>query len=200
MSRAKDQQAAILPIPPLLINESADQFQRIYDALSDETKAGGIIEHIYVRDIAYLTCEIERVRRFKSAIINTAFSSGVKKLFTDLLALGGYAYTDAMHTAEDMAGRWFKNKRVREWGARRLRDFQLDESAIEAGSFKSSAKDLEVLDRLEVSLLARRDRALRYIAEYRGSLARQLQESSDRIIEGNLVALEDTSTSPPIAG
>jgi len=52
-----------------------------------------------------------------------------------------------------------------------------------------------------VSLVSRRDKALRCIAEYRGSLARQLRESSDRIIEGDLVALEDTSTpSPPIAG
>jgi len=201
MSRAKTQQAAVLPIPPLLINEPADQFQRIYDALNGEIKAGGLVEQIYVRDIAYLTCEIERVRRFKSAMLNTAFSSAVKKLFTDLLALGGNAYTDAMHTAEDLAGRWFTNKRVREWGARRLRDFQLDESAIEAECYKSSAEHLEVLDRLEVSLVSRRDKALRCIAEYRGSLARQLQESSDRIIEGNFVALEDTSTpSPPIAG
>jgi hypothetical protein len=201
MSRAKTQQAAVLPIPPLLINEPADQFQRIYDALSGEIKAGGLFEQIYVRDIAYLTCEIERVRRFKSTMLNTAFSSAVEKLFTHLLQLGGYDYSDATHTAKDIAGRWFTNKRVREWGARRLRDFQLDESAIEAQAYKSSAENLEGLDRLEASLVSRRDKALRCIAEYRSSLARQLRESGDRIIEGDLVALEDASTtSPPIAG
>ncbi len=198
MSRAENQ-SVVLPNPPLLINESADQFQRICEALISETKARGIIEHIYVREIAYLIWDIDRVRRFKSAIINTAFSSSVEKLFTDLLRRRGHDYSEAMHTAKDIAGRWLTNKEVREDGARLLRDFQLDESAIEAQAYKSCAADLEGLDRLEVSLISRRDKALRSIAEYRGSLARQLRESSDRIIEGDLVALED-ATSPPIAG
>ncbi len=201
MSRAKTQQAAILPNPPLLINESADQFQRICDALSAEIKAAGIIEHIYVREIAYLTWDIDRVRRFKSAMLNTAFSSGVEKLFTDLLRRRGHAFSDAMDTAKDIAGKWLTNKGVREDGALLLRDFQLDESAIEAQAYKSCAADLEGLDRWEASLMSRRDKALRCIAEYRSSLARQLRESSDRIIEGDLVALEDAATtSPPIAG
>ena len=70
---------------------------------------------------------------------------------------------------------------------RLLADFQLDESAIEAEAVRSLTDKLEQLDRLLASLESRRNKALRCIAEYRGGLARQLRESSDRIIEGKVL-------------
>ena len=65
-----------------------------------------------------------------------------------------------------------------------LEEFQLDETAIEAEAVRCSSDQLEQLDRLLASLESRRNKALRCVAEYRGGLARQLRESSDRIIEG----------------
>ena len=49
---------------------------------------------------------------------------------------------------------------------------------------------LEQLDRLLSSLESRRNKALRCVAEYRGGLARQLREGSERIIEGEVLRLE----------
>jgi hypothetical protein len=75
-----------------------------------------------------------------------------------------------------------------------LKQFRLDESAIEAEAIKQSSLDLEQLDRLLASLESRRNKALRCVAEYRGGLARQLRESTDRIIEGKVLALEPASS------
>ena len=62
-----------------------------------------------------------------------------------------------------------------------------------------SAADLERLDRLLASLESRRNKALRCIADYRGGFARQLRESTDRIIDGKVLALEEPSSKKPSA-
>ena len=80
-----------------------------------------------------------------------------------------------------------------------LREFQLDELAIEAEAMRSVAADLEQLDRLLASLESRRNKALRCIADYRSDLAQRLRKSGDRIIEGQVLALENASRKKPAA-
>jgi hypothetical protein len=78
-----------------------------------------------------------------------------------------------------------------------LKYFDLDESAIEAEAIRRSAADIELLDRLLASIEARRDKALRRIAEYRGELGRQMRQAADRIIDGKALAIEDASRALP---
>ena len=202
MPHPKDPQAAaVLPASPLVINESTEQFQSIHDALIQEIKPRGMIEQIYVKDIADLTWEILRIRRFKTAILDTQFSSAAEKVLKELLLQIGHDYTEAREAATDAAGKWFTDKETREWGQKVLQQFQLDESAIEARSYAEKTSNFEALDKLEASLMSRRDKSLRCIAEYRIGLAHELQETSDRIIEGKVLALEDKAPdSPPITG
>src|SRR5947209_19401387 len=69
------------------------------------------------------------------------------------------------------------------------------ESAIEAEAIRKSSSDLELLDRMLTSLESRRNKALACVAEYRASLAHQLRESADRIIDGKGVPrLEDAAS------
>ena len=50
------------------------------------------------------------------------------------------------------------------------------------------------------SLESRRDKALGCVAEYRASLAHQLRQSADRIIDGKgVLRLEDASSKSPTA-
>ena len=64
---------ALLPKLPLLITESADEFDALRDAFEREIKPRGIIEQMYVHDICSIVWEILRYRRGKAAIINAAF-------------------------------------------------------------------------------------------------------------------------------
>jgi len=76
-----------------------------------------------------------------------------------------------------------------------LSGFELDESAIEAEAIRRSSSDLELLDRMLTSLESRRNKALGCVAEYRASLAHQLRESADRIIDGKgVLRLEDAAS------
>ena len=73
-----------------------------------------------------------------------------------------------------------------------LRRFQLDEFAVEAEAIRESASTLEHLDRLLASLEARRNKALRCLAEYRND--RELRQGTDQIIDGKVLALEHDSS------
>jgi hypothetical protein len=192
MPRPNHALQVLLPASPLLITESADEFNRILDALRREINPSGIIDEIYLLDYADLTWEVIRLRRCKVAIVNSAFLSALKDLFKKLLQQIGYDYLKAEEIASDTARRWFTNKGVKKWGDNLLRQFQLDASAIEAEAHIRFAKHIEYLDRLLTSAESRRNKALRSLAEHRATLARQLKAASDRIIEGEVVALEDS--------
>ncbi len=111
---------------------------------------------------------------------------------------GEHAY-EVEEKAQELVQSWSSNPTVRRLVSQILRDSQLDHSGIEAEAIRRSGEDLEQLERLLASLESRRNRALRCIADYRGGFARQLRESSDRIIDGKVLALENTSGKKPSA-
>src|SRR5436853_5316923 len=84
---------ALLPKLPLLITESADEFDALRDAFKQEIKPRGIIEHMYVHDICAIVWEILRLRRCKVIIINSAFRNALQNLLKQLIRLPGqYEY------------------------------------------------------------------------------------------------------------
>jgi hypothetical protein len=138
---------------------------------------------------------ILRLWRCKAVIINAARRTALQHLLYRLLAVPGRSLRAnseeaedlASEEAEDLALRWFTDREAKKQVAEVLGQFGLDESAIEAEAIRCVSSDLELLDRMLASLESRRDKALRRVAEYRGSLARQLRESADRLIEGQVV-------------
>ena len=182
MSR-KNHKAFALPTSPVLMNESADDLDRVRETLNNEIKPRGMVEHLYLLDIAELTLEILRLRRWKMAILNKNFVPALETVFTQLLQQSGYNYGEASATAKDIAHRWFTNKQMKKFGARLLRQCRLDKSAIEAEAFRKSTDEIELIDKLLASAESRRNKIIREIAAYRNGLAPQLEKSANRIIE-----------------
>ena len=77
--------------------------------------------------------------------------------------------------AKIIAETWFTDNKTKNEVAEILRRFHLDKSAIEAQAIKRLASELEILDKRLMSLEARRNRAIRNIAEYRESFARKVR-------------------------
>ena len=185
---------ALLPKSPLLITESADEFDALRDAFEQEIEPRGIIEQMYVHDICSLVWEILRLRRCKVVIINSAFRSALEHLLTQLLKEPGQYDHDVEDEAQALAHAWFTDQEAKKQVSEILSEFKLDESAIEAEAIRRSSSDLELLDRMLTSLESRRNKALGCIAEYRASLAHQLRESAGRIIDGkDVLQLEHPS-------
>src|SRR2546428_167407 len=182
----------LLPKLPLLITEAADEFDALRDAFEQEIKPRGIIEHMYVHDISSIVWEILRLRRCKVVIINSAFRSALEHLLVQLLM--GPLY-EVQAKARALAHAWFADQEGKKQVSEILTRFDLDESAIEAEAIRGSSADLELLDRMLASLETRRNKALGCVAEYRTSLAHQLRESADGIIDGNIVLrIEDAAS------
>jgi hypothetical protein len=182
----------LLPKSPLLITESADEFDAVRDAFEQEIKPRGIIEQMYVHDISSIVWEILRLRRCKVVIINSAFRSALQNLLKQLLREPGQYEYDVEDEAEALAQAWFTDQEAKK---QLLSQFELDESAIEAEAIRRSSSGLELLDRRLISLESRRDKALRCVAEYRASLAHRLREGADRIIDGkDVLRLEDAAS------
>ena len=185
---------ALLPKLPLLITESADEFDALRDAFEREIKPRGIIEQMYVHDISAIVWEILRLRRCKVIIINSAFRSALENLLVQLRQPGQQEF-QARDPARELAQAWFTDKEAKNQVSELLSRFDLDESALEAEAIRKSSSDLELLDGMLASLETRRNKALGCVAEYRASLAHQLRESADRIIDGkDVLRLEDAAS------
>ena len=191
---------ALLPKLPLLITESAGEFDALRDAFEQEIKPRGIIEQMYVHDISAIVWEILRMRRCKVVIINSAFRSALQDLLVQLLKQPGQQDFHVKDKAQTLAQGWFTDKEAHKQVLETLSRFELDETAIEAEAIRKSSADLELLDRMLTSLESRRDKALGRVAEYRASLAHQLRQSADRIIDGKgILRLEDASSNSSTA-
>jgi chromosome segregation ATPase len=175
-----------LPIAPLLRTESADEFASLRRRFEDEVVVRGPIEQIYLDDFATLVWEIQRVRRFKDAIINNSHLDALETILKQLLERSDFeSFSDLLQEAADLARAWFHSKTARTKVARLLRRFHMNEDAIEAEAFRSCAEDVERLDRMLTTLELRRDRALRCIADYRQVFSKRLQQAADRILEND---------------
>ena len=193
---------ALLPKLPLLITESADEFEALRDAFEREIKPQGIIEQMYVDDHSSIVWDILRLRlrRCKVVIINSAFRNALEHLLVPLLKGPGQYDHEVQHKAQALAHAWFTDREAEKQVSQTLNRFDLDESAIEGEAIRRSSADLELLDRMLTSLESRRNKALGCVAEYRAGLAHQLRESADRIIEGkDVLRLEDPTSNRPTA-
>src|ERR1019366_597240 len=86
MARPSDsKELTLFAKPPLLITESAEDFASLSAALAQEIKPRGIVERMYVAEIAALVWEILRFRRCKAAIVNAAFKGALEDLLSRLI-------------------------------------------------------------------------------------------------------------------
>ena len=172
--------------PQLLITESAEDFAALNAALMEEIKPRGIIERLYVADIAALVWEILRLRRCKVAIVNIAFKNAVSET---VYRLAGEPEVDTPEREwyEAIILDWFSKPEARKEVLELLAEFRLDEFAIEAEAIRSVFSELEVLDKMLTLQESRRNKALRSIADYRDDFAKQVREVSNRVIEADPV-------------
>jgi hypothetical protein len=184
--KANQKAGLVNAMPPLLLNEKADEFFSICEKLEEEIKPMGIIEQMYVGEIADRFWDILRYRRYKTVIVNNAFLAALRRLLKQLLCRGeDDSYLDHERAVDELAYGWFDSKEAKAQVVKLLRQFQMDEGAIEAEAFRLCSEDLERLDRLLTAAELRRDRALRSIADYRDSLSKKLQRCADRILEND---------------
>lgn len=170
--------------PPLLFGESAEEFERLRAELEQEIKPKGIIERIYLNDVLTLILEILRLRRIKTNIIRNARRTALRIILLRIDP-GLVARVGNTSEAERLVAAWFEGNSDKEFVQELLHQSQLDEGAIDAEAFRRAFPDVQQLDNMLTSMEARFSKTLRRIAEYRKSLALQIQSSTDQILARN---------------
>jgi hypothetical protein len=179
--------------PPLLITESSSDFAALAEALTQEIKPRGIVERIYVDDIAALVWEIRRLRRCKNVVVNTAFKDALSEIVYRLAGEPEVG-TAEREWVDRVCRDWFSKSEARKEVLELLEEFHLDESAIEVEAIRGEFGDLETLDRMLTLQESRLNKALRSIAGYRDSFAKPVREVSKRVIEADpVMQLENRS-------
>src|SRR5215831_7487218 len=115
----------LLPKLPLLITESADEFDALRDAFEQEIKPRGIIEQMYVHDISSIVWEILRLRRCKVVIINSAFRGALQNILAQLLRQPGQSEYQVKDEAEVLAQLWFTDQEAKKQVSEILSQFDL---------------------------------------------------------------------------
>ena len=137
-----------------------------------------MIEKMYFADITQLNWDIERYRRVKTAILNTAFS-GLATILERVLTRPGDDDSDVDDKAAVLADQWFSNSAAKRRVSTLLAKYQLDGAAVEGQVMKDCAAELAALDRLLASAESRRQKAIRLLAEYRAVLSRHVGAAGD---------------------
>jgi hypothetical protein len=181
---------------PVLITESAEEFERFHDAFNDELSPRGPLERHLVGHMAEKVWKIRRLNRVKTTVINTALRPALNAILLD--RGDPRQWQNSLNT---LVNRLCSDERDKKGVLKIVEQvIKLDESAIEAAAIQLIAEDLEKIDRLIASQESRLSKDLCLLAELRGGLGRQLHAKVERIIDGKVLALDDASKKSPIGG
>ena len=186
---------------PVLVSEAAEEFEALRADLEDEIKPRGIIERLYVDDFATIIWEARRLQRCKVAILNRAFRGALEDLICQLLTKpdpGSKFKLEPINgpTSEELEPRrqahalaegWFADAKGKTSVMSLLQasNYSLDD--VEGLAFKAASEQIELIDRMVTLLELRRNKTLACVAEYRGNLAQQLSQTSEKVIQKNPV-------------
>src|SRR3954465_2343893 len=88
-----------LALPPVLIDESAEEQAEIHRALEQEMKPQNIVEKIFVLNAAVSTFQILRYNRITAAIINSSRRAALESILSQLLREPGEFESNAQDRA-----------------------------------------------------------------------------------------------------
>lgn len=195
--------------PMMLIAEWNEQREAVQNELTREIEPKGLIEQMYVEDLAYIICDIRQLRRYKIAIQRGAMLPALRTVLEQILKAKDF-FVDQRErlTAKRLAIGTLFNKKDQIKVENLLATSSLTDTSVEAEAWRSVSGDLALIERMLTSFELRRDRCLANIARYRTSLAQAFKRAGERIIEAEEISIgaekpsleaEETSLIPRLA-
>ena len=180
---------AVLGDPPLISGEDLGAYYSLLGQLGAECGALGILDWIWVKDIADLTWQILRMRQWMRVMIENGQKTGLAAGIDQLLSMrpGETVSATANRLADEAFSDLAPDQHGRDGAARLsalLKPHGLGMHQIAAAnSFFQQFKSISEAEELITSLEYRRDRALRQLENRRLSLGSQLRSTVEGVIE-----------------
>src|ERR1700743_2047371 len=143
MTKSNSGPLSPIPLVPLMITESEEEYHRIRQGFYDEIRPVGIIEQMYVEDLIDIVWEIVRLKRCKVGVTNMAFHDASVSVLQRFLQAG-----------PDLAYEWISDPKV---AKDELAKYKLYGSAVIAGAIRDSTYALERIELLLATAERRRD-------------------------------------------
>jgi hypothetical protein len=185
---------AVLGDPALISGEDLGAYYSLLGQLGAECGALGILDWIWVKDIADLTWQILRMRQWMRVMIENGQKTGLAAGIDQLLAMrpGETVSATANRLADEAFSDLVPDEHGRDGAARLsalLKPHGLGMHQIAAAnSFFQQFKSISDAEALIANLEYRRDRALRQIEDRRQSLGSQLRSTVEGVIESPTAA------------
>ena len=182
--------------PAMLVSEAEMRRNAILDELTNEIKPKSFIERMYVKDMAEIIGEIQQLRCCNKVILRLAMHPALRDVLNQLRRAAELPGSDAYKVKNlILAGGWLTNLTDQIEVERTLTEYNLDGTVIEAEAWRQVSGDMVLIERMLSSLECRRDKALANVAKYRESLAFQLRQVGQRIIETDEVSTNQSQLS-----
>jgi hypothetical protein len=185
----------ILADPPLMRGEDPAAYERLVGQLGAESGATTAVDWLLVKDVADLTWQIARLRRWVGAYTASGERAGLASAVFPLLA---YRVDDAYHRARALADELYE-----EGGGGAYRKVMAKHGVPAqhvgaAYAFFDNLKRVGEAERILTGLEHRRDRVIARIDARRAAFASALRAAAHRAGEAAVVAHADAA-SPPLA-
>jgi hypothetical protein len=169
------EQSSLLGPRPLIEGEDAAAYDEILARLSGTMKPKDVLEEIWVRDVVDLTWDTLRMRRLKAALLASAMSQAIDKMFTPILGYRG---------AEELSKQWaLRDRQTVKRVDQLIASMGLTMEAVVAQALSIHIDSFERIDRMVMHAEGRRNAALRELERHRATLAQALRQASNNVVE-----------------
>lgn len=181
--------AKLFADPPLVGNESREEYEGIFYAIVDAAKPSDAIAWLFVRDFTDLTWEIKRERGFKRQVLEEAHRYQVRKRlapenFVFFLAAADPETERIAKAVDKKMKQWETDPDARRKIEKRLADQGHDASSILTAALKQVDERIDEIDRGIACYEMRRMATLKLIENYDEYLARRVKIASAQVIDG----------------
>jgi hypothetical protein len=193
--------ASFFADPPLVGDESREDYDNLFSVLAAAAKPVDAIAWIYLGDFTNLTWEIRRERSLKQRAVEAARKGIVRGLLMPppppprpTLFPGQLMFFDEVEpdpvraskveTASKDADQWASDPKARRRIDKELAERGYDQGYILARALTNSASDIDTIDQRISAYEYRRNAILREIDRHSESMARRLDRAASEIIDG----------------
>jgi hypothetical protein len=156
--------------PPVLWTENREAYERLWSELVIENEPRKIREWLWVRDLADLTWEILRLRRFTADVLNVSSRQALLATLEAVLPPeDGIFETGHVYKAEALAEKWYNGQNGRARVVAALAKYGLKPESAAGQAFVLCGDELEKIQRMLASAESRRNAVMRELQVYRES-------------------------------
>lgn len=179
--------ASFFADPPLVADESREDYDNLFSVLAAAVKPVDAIAWIYLADFTNLIWEIKRERWLKQRVIETARKGVVRGLLNPpspppLFAVEIEVEPDA--EIEREVERWARDPKARRRIDKALAERGYNQTFVLERALTNRASDIDTIDKRISTYEYRRSAILREIDRHSESMARKLDKASSEIIDG----------------